>query len=274
MASAVTCAICKSLAHNSRHITTPAVHQSIFGRPFVKRFALCYRTLVCLVTLVYCGQMVGWSKMPLGTDVGLGPGHIVLHEDPASPPPKKGGKAPNFQPMSIVPNGWMDQEATWYGGRLRLKQHCVRRGPDPAPPKKEHRPHFSAHVYCGQTTGWIKMALGTEVGLGPGHIVLDGDPAPPPTPREGAHPQFSAHVYCGQTVAHLSYCWALVFGSRPRGGASCVVRQFYAGGKISACCLVSAWICCLKDNFSSKHTLTSNIEFLLAMESFGYCNRE
>jgi len=29
--------------------------------------------------------------------------------------------------------------------------------------------------------GWIKMPLGTEVlGLSPGHIVLDGDPAPPP----------------------------------------------------------------------------------------------
>jgi len=36
-----------------------------------------------------------------------------------------------------------------------------------------------AHVYYGQTAGWIKMALGMEVGLGPGHIVLDGDPAAP-----------------------------------------------------------------------------------------------
>jgi len=34
-------------------------------------------------------------------------------------------------------------------------------------------------VYCGQTVGWIRIPLGTEVGLGPGHIVLDGDPAPP-----------------------------------------------------------------------------------------------
>jgi len=33
-------------------------------------------------------------------------------------------------------------------------------------------------VYCGQTVGWIKMPLGTEVGLGPGDIVLDGDSAP------------------------------------------------------------------------------------------------
>ena len=35
-----------------------------------------------------------------------------------------------------------------------------------------------AHVYCDQMAGWIKMTLGMEVGLGPGHIVLDGDPAP------------------------------------------------------------------------------------------------
>jgi len=31
----------------------------------------------------------------------------------------------------------------------------------------------------GPTAGWIKMQLGTEVGLGPGDIVLDGNPAPP-----------------------------------------------------------------------------------------------
>ena len=32
-------------------------------------------------------------------------------------------------------------------------------------------------VYCGQTVGWINMPLGTEVGLGPGDNVLDGEPA-------------------------------------------------------------------------------------------------
>jgi len=38
------------------------------------------------------------------------------------------------------------------------------------------------------------MPLGMEVGLGPGHIVLDGDPAPP----MGHSPPFSAHVCCDQ----------------------------------------------------------------------------
>jgi len=61
-------------------------------------------------------------------------------------------------------------------------------------------------VYCGQTAGWIKMPLGMEVGLGPSHIVLDGDPALPPKKRGTAAPHLSAHVYCGQTVAHFSYC--------------------------------------------------------------------
>ena len=30
----------------------------------------------------------------------------------------------------------------------------------------------------GQMAGWMKTSLGTEVDLGPGHIVLDGVPAP------------------------------------------------------------------------------------------------
>jgi len=49
------------------------------------------------------------------------------------------------------------------------------------------------------------MPLGTGVGLGPGDIVLDGDPALP-TERDTAAPSFLAHVYCSQTVAHLSNC--------------------------------------------------------------------
>jgi len=43
------------------------------------------------------------------------------------------------------------------------------------------------------------MPVDTEVGLGPGHNVLDGGPA-----RKGIDsPQFSAHVCCGQTVGWI-----------------------------------------------------------------------
>ena len=40
-------------------------------------------------------------------------------------------------------------------------------------------PKFLAHVYCGQTAGWIKMVLGMEIGIRPGDFVLNGDPARP-----------------------------------------------------------------------------------------------
>jgi len=39
-------------------------------------------------------------KMPLGMEVGLGPGDFVSDGDPA--PPKKGSEPPNFWPMFIV----------------------------------------------------------------------------------------------------------------------------------------------------------------------------
>jgi len=82
-----------------------------FLRPFVKGFALCYRTVVCLSA---CNVGVLW------------------------------------------PNGMMHYDATWYGGRQRLRLHCVRS--EPSSPTKRHSPQSSAHVtYCRKTAGWIKM---------------------------------------------------------------------------------------------------------------------
>jgi len=40
-------------------------------------------------------------KMPFDTDVGLGPGDIVLDGDPA-PSMERGTAAPTFQPMGVV----------------------------------------------------------------------------------------------------------------------------------------------------------------------------
>jgi len=48
-------------------------------------------------------------------------------------------------------------------------------------------------VYCGQTVGRIKMKLGMQVGLSPGHIALNGDPAPPP-PKGRSPPIFGLYL--------------------------------------------------------------------------------
>jgi len=71
-------------------------------------------------------------------------------------------------------------------------------------PLKGAQPQFSVHVCCGQTAGWIKTPFGTEVDLGPGHIVLDGVSAP--RERGTAAPLSFRPMSIVATVAHLSYC--------------------------------------------------------------------
>jgi len=55
--------------------------------------------------------MAGWIKMQLGTEVGLGPGDIVLDGDPTHLKKGKGGTTPPppiFGSCPLWPNGWMD----------------------------------------------------------------------------------------------------------------------------------------------------------------------
>jgi len=83
-----------------------------------------YRTVVSLsVTLMYCGQTVGWNKMKLGKLVGLGPGHIVLDEDPA-PLPRR-AQPPVFDPCLVAKRSpssataeHLLQRVTRYNGRI------------------------------------------------------------------------------------------------------------------------------------------------------------
>jgi len=61
--------------------------------------------------------------MGLGMKVRLGPGYIVLDADPA-PLPKKGAEPPIFGSFLLWPNGWMHQDATWYGVRPQPRRLC------------------------------------------------------------------------------------------------------------------------------------------------------
>jgi len=138
------------------------------GRPFVKRFVLCYRSVVCLSVClsvlsvcpvcdvralwpngwtdqaplpqrgtaptqfsahICCGQMAAWIKMTLGMELGLSPGDSVLDGNPALPCPKKGAEPPIFGTFLLWPNGCMHQDATCYGGRHQPRGLCDRWGP-------------------------------------------------------------------------------------------------------------------------------------------------
>ena len=157
--------------------------------------------------------------MPLGMEVGLSPGDFVFDGDLA-PPQKDGGAPPIFGPCLLQPNGCMDHDATWYGDIDLGPDDIVLDGATAHPPPQRgggRAPQFLANVYCGQTAGWIKMALGMEVGLGPGHILLDGDPAAHSQKGGGTPytPQFSAHVYCGQTAGWIKMTLGVEVGLGP-----------------------------------------------------------
>jgi len=103
---------------------------------------------------ICCGQMAGRVKVPLGREVGLSPSNIVLDGDwgPSFTSPKRGQSPPIFGPCLLWPNGWMDQDATWYGSRPPPMPYVMLDG-DPAPlPLRESgttAPLFSAHIYYG-----------------------------------------------------------------------------------------------------------------------------
>jgi len=163
------------------HHTTNRSLRSVQVPPPPKEHSPQYSAHIC------CGQMAWWIKMPLGRRVGFDPSDIVWGSSYPSP---KGGRAPQFSA-----HVYCGQTAAWIKMLLGMEiglgpGHIVLYGdPAPLPKKRRHSPQFSAYVYCGQTAAWINMQLGMEVGLDPSdivserdpcHIVLDGDPAPPP----------------------------------------------------------------------------------------------
>ena len=98
------------------------------------------------------------------------PSGLVLDGDPY-PLPKKGRSPQIFGPCLLWPNGWIEQQGTWHGGSRQPGRLCVRWGPSPSPQKvSEPPPQLSAHFYCGQTAGCIKMPLDMEVGLTSGTL--------------------------------------------------------------------------------------------------------
>ena len=74
--------------------------ESVIGRatgPLSCSFLSCLS--VCNVGVLWPNDM--WIKMPLGTEVGLGPCDVVLDGNPA-PPTERGTARPTFRPMSTV----------------------------------------------------------------------------------------------------------------------------------------------------------------------------
>jgi len=122
------------------------------ARPRPRR--LCVRWDPRSLPHVYCDQTAGWTKLVLGTEVGLSPGDFVLDGDPAPVPKGCGAPSLIFGPFLLWPNGWMHQDATWYGCGPQPRGLCVRWRPSLPSPKGAEPPIFFGPCLLWPN-GWI-----------------------------------------------------------------------------------------------------------------------
>jgi len=110
---------------------------------------------------VRCGQTTGWTKMALGMEVGLGPGRLCVRWGPSYPQNRvHTHHHPVFCPYLLWPNGWMDEDATWYGSRPRPRPHCIRWGG----PSCARNGHSSPHLF-GPCLLWPRSPISATAEL-------------------------------------------------------------------------------------------------------------
>jgi len=115
-------------------------------------------------------------------------------------------------------NRWMDQDETWQSARPRLWPHCVRWGLSSPPQRGRAVPPITAHICCGEIASWIKIPLGTQVGLGPGDIVLVGNSSPP-TAKRTQPLIFGPYLLWPNGCMYQDITW---YGGRPQPRRHCV----------------------------------------------------
>jgi len=64
----------------------------------------------------------------------------------------------NGSPYATRPLSCLYQDGTWYGGRPRPRRHVLDRDPVSPMERGTAAPHFSVHVYCGQTVANLSNA--------------------------------------------------------------------------------------------------------------------
>jgi len=63
--------------------------------------SVCLHVCLSVYNVGVLSQTVGWIKMKLGMQVGLGPGHIVLGRNPATLYKRGGAESPIFGPCLL-----------------------------------------------------------------------------------------------------------------------------------------------------------------------------
>jgi len=138
---------------------------------------------------------------------------LCVRWDPAPLSKKEGVASPQiFGPCLLWPNGWMDQDGTWHGGRPQPRRPCgVRWGPSPLPKKgAQPLPNFWPVSIVAKRLDAPRCHLIWS----PGDFVLDRDPAPSPIRGQSPLPNFRPMTIVTKRLDgsrwHLTWRWALI----------------------------------------------------------------
>ena len=121
-------------------------------RDILNELVARWRAAIESVTVVYYGQMVGWIKMKLGVQVGLGPGDFVLRGYPAPPSPQ------------FSAHVYCDQAAGWIKMALGMEVgldpgHVLLDGDPALLPKRGQTPNFRPIFIVAKRLGGSKFYL-------------------------------------------------------------------------------------------------------------------
>ena len=91
----------------------------------------------------------------------------------------------NFGPCLLWPNGWMDQDVTWNGGKPWPRQHCVKCGPSSTPGGTATPTTFGPCLLW--PNGWMDQDVTWYEGRPRSrpHCITQGPSAPTPSPQKG-----------------------------------------------------------------------------------------
>jgi len=165
---------------------------------------------------ICCGHMAGWIKMPLGMEVGLGPGDFLLVGDPG-PPFQKGSEPPHFAHV------YCGQSAGYIkmplGMEVGLSPGDFVLDGDLAPLPRRGRnplPNLRPMSIVAQMAGCITIPLGMAVGLSPGDCVRWG---PSPLSKKGRSPPIFGRLLWPNGCVDHDASW---HGGSPRPTRDCV----------------------------------------------------
>ena len=157
-------------------------------------------------------------------------------------PYPKGRQSPQiFGSCLLRPNGWMDQDGTWHGGRPWSSPHCARWEHSSLSQKGGRAPNFRPMFIVAKRLDASRCHLVWRYRPYPMRLCVRWEPSPLPPKGAEPHPIFGPCLLWPNGWMDGEAAW---YGSRPRPRPHCTRRGRSSCERGTAAPLFSAHVYC------------------------------